>query len=434
MILIFSLLGIIILGRNVLLSIKKGVYLSIVNIISVIEILDLFFPAILGSFSGKYFALPYVAPLNDSEVLTAVIIADLSFILLLFGYNRFRPTLRKENAYIESSIDFIKVKWVFLISVGIYFLDLYYSYKSFGSWMEFYTFKLTRAYAVGVEAKSGFARIISILAETTYVIILMMFGIMITHKEHYSKRDFGMYITLIIVVCLLSLSRGTIIGLFISIVACLEFKSYSVGGLSDKTKKMLYKYSVIGVCCFLLFGGMRNALQQSHFQDEKTGVFESAIEAANNTFGNSLIALTRTVRYVESGKPLFEGQSYGEMFLSFVPRSIMPNKPSLYGVQNLTMANGSPESTMDAITIPGELLMNFGYIGIIFMLLWGIAFRVVDNLRYKVRLRYFLSAAIFTISTTSCWMSFTGFFSQLKYLIIYYIVLKIVISIYPKRL
>ena len=100
MILIFSLLGIIILGRNVLSSIKKGVYLSIVNIISVIEILDLFFPAILGCFSGKYFALPYVAPLNDSEVLTAVIIADVSFILLLIGYNRFRPTFRKENAYI----------------------------------------------------------------------------------------------------------------------------------------------------------------------------------------------------------------------------------------------------------------------------------------------------------------------------------------------
>lgn len=428
MIILFSLLGIVLLSSNLFLSVRRSRYLTIVNIISVITIIDLYIPAIIGNISGRYFSLPYVSPLKDSEVLSAVILADFAYLLLLVAYNFFNPKILRSSFYIKTHVNPQRIKLLFLFSVVVYFLDLYFTYKSFGSWLDFYTFKLTRAYAVTVEAQSNFARVVSILSETTYVIMLMMFSMMLSHRREFSKNYFRLSIIFIVLVCLLSLSRGTILGFFISVVAVFEFDVYRNGGLTCKVRKIIFKFAIIGVCAFLLFGGLRNTLQQSHFSGDKTSVMKSAIEAANNTFGNSLIALTRTVRYVESGKRLFGGQSYGEMFLSLVPRSIMPNKPKLYGVQTLTMAEGSPESTMDAITMPGELIINFGYFGILFMILWGAMFRLIDNFRYKKRMKYYLASAIFTISTTCSWMSFTGFFAQTKYILIYYIVLKFVTS------
>ena len=431
MIILFSLLGILVLGLFLWSNIKRGNYVSIINIVLIFTIIDLFIPAIIGNISGKYFSLPYVAPLTDSEVLVSVIFADISYFLLLFSYSVYRP---KHNSNIKNLCYIINVKKVniiFLFAVAIYFFNLYYEYKSFGGWLDFYTYKLTRAYAVTVEAQSEFARFVSIMSETTYVIIIMMFGIMITNKDKFTKKEFTVYFIIIVSICLFSLSRGTIIGGFISIAAAYEYNAITMQKkMSKELKQKLRRYAIIGVCSFLLFGGLRNTLQISHFDNEKTSIVDNMVEAANNTLGNSLIGLARTIRYVEAGNPLYYGQSYGEIFLSLIPRSIFPNKPQIYGVQTLSMAEDTPESTMDAITMPGEILMNFSYFGVFIMVLWGIIFKVLESFKYKFRLRYFLCASVFTISTTCCWMSFTGLFAQTKYLIIYYIVLRITIKPY----
>lgn len=429
MIIIFSLLGILLLLTNLLKSFKKGKYITIVNIVSVVTIVDLYIPAILGHLSGKYFELSYVNPLTDSEVLATVIIADFAYAILLFSYNVFKPKIQNKKKNTITFINLKRAKLVFLAAVGIYVLDLFFTYKSFGSWVEFYAFKLARAYAVSVEPQNGFAHLISILSEMSYIIMLMMFDVLLTQKEKIKKREFVFYMTLLIVLSVVSLSRGTIIGVFFSIMSIFEYTHFRNGGITKDMKRRIKKYALIGICCFAVFGGMRNILQSSFFYDENNGIIESTLKAANNTFGNSLIALARTVRYVESDSPLFYGQSYSEMFLSLIPRSIMPSKPQLYGVQTLTMAEGSPETTMDAITMPGELIMNFGYIGVVLMFLWGLIFKIFDSFRYKERLIYFISAAIFALSTTCSWMSFTGFFAQTKYIIVYYLALRYVIKI-----
>lgn len=434
MIVLFSLFGIFILGLNLLRNVRCGKYINIVNIVSIIAILDLYLPAIIGALSGEYFTLPYIAPLNDSEVLTTVIVADFAYGLMLFAYSFYKPKSRKYQKFGNTIVYIKRVKFIFLVSVFIYVLNLFFEFKSFGGWTEFYTFKLTRAYAVTAEPQGVLARMVAILSETTFIIMLMMFSIMLTYKDKIPKKEFIKFLVLIICICIFSLSRGTIIGVFISIIATYEYNAnLFIGGLSRDFKNKVKKFVIIGACAFLLFGGLRNALQNTFFQEENTSISENIMKAANNTLGNSLIALTRTIRYVDSGKPLFEGQSYLEMSLSLIPRTILPNKPQLYGVQTLSMANGSPESTMDAITIPGEILMNFGYIGLILMIFWGMIFKFFDSFRYKARMKYFLSAAVFTLSTTCCWMSFTGFFAQTKYLIIYYVVLSLVVK-YRKQI
>lgn len=428
MIEIQALLGIILLSYFLYYNIViKKVYVSIINIVLIVTIVDIYVPAILGHLTGGYLTLNYLKPITDEEVTKALFVVNSFMVFLLFGY--FLGNKRTRSVFVIENCDIIKRKWVYLLlffATGCFLLNIYYEFKSYGDMFSFLQFKLARAYAVKAEPQSSFAYLVGILTETTHVILLMIVSIALLNKRSFPKR-FLTYLTLIIVLfCILSLSRGTIISLFICIFATIELKQN--GNFSPVYKRRFKNIFLIGVFSFLLFGGLRTAVQNEFWGEANSeGLTSNIVGALKNTLGSSLIAVSRVVRYIDGGGHLYYGQSYEEMFLSLIPRSILPDKPELYGVETLTLAMGSPESTMDAITMPGEAIMNFGYCGVLFGYLWGLVFRLIDSFRRYKRIKYFWAAAVFVIGTTCCWMSFTGLFAQTKYLVIYYFALCLMI-------
>ena len=423
---ILSLVGIIISLIPLYNSIRvKKEYITTFNIVMLLMIVDIYLPAIIGNITGDYYSIPYVKPLMDKEVSIAVLIIIISNILLIIGYylNNRHPRKSGFNYVINK-------KWLyffFYFSIIITLYKLYLDYKSFGDFIAFFEFKIARAYLVTVENESSIYSLVNVLSELSQTIRFMVIGIAMTHRDLFSKRDITILLTLTILLCLIGLSRGAFLTLFVSIIASIEYTSRN--GFSPLLKKRIKIIAAIGIAAFVLYGGLRKSFTNEYWEAEDYGFVANAITSVKKSTGASLIAIVRCLRYVESGSPLFNGESYSGMFLSFVPRSVMPNKPKIYGVEILTIAQGSPDTTMDAVTMPGEAIMNFGYIGLIIMVIWGGIFKWLDKLKYYPRMKYFLAAEVFSLASTSNWMAFTGLFAQLKYLLFYYIVLLLIVKI-----
>lgn len=424
MVLVISIIGILFLSVSIAHSFKRGIYVTIFNILAALAIFDIYVPAILGNLFGEYFSLPYEAPITDDEAFKAVIIANVSMFLLWLGYN----ANKRKRPHVKSGLYYINNKWLYIIyftSVGVYFLSMYYDIKAVGSLADYYTFKLVRAYLVTIEERSAVASLLSLVSEVLGPFRLIALAVVLGNKEKFPSKMRTIIIVLTVLIFVLQLNRGSFLNLFICIIAIFEYNnSFSSNRqLLSRIKKL----AVFGVAAFLLYGGIRTTLQNLNKEEVDAGVAKNMRTSLLNSTGNSLMAIVSSERYIRE-KPLFYGQSYGEMFLSFVPRSIMPNKPKIYGIETLNIAKGHPDTTMDSITMPGEAMMNFGYLGLILMFFWGLLFGWIDTAKYYPRMKYYLAATVFGIASTSSWMSFTGFFAQTKYILFIYFFLTLVIE------
>jgi oligosaccharide repeat unit polymerase len=394
-------------------------------LLAILAIVDIFLPAIVGNILGEYFSLPYEKPIKDEEALIAVIIAGISIFILSIGYFGTHPRKPRVNVFFYS----INKKWLyffFFSSVAVYFLNMYYDMKAAGGFAEYYTFKLTRAYLVKIEDKDAFASMLGLTSEFLSPFRLIALSIVLGNKDKFEPRIRRFVVSLTILLYVFSLYRGSFINLFICIIAIYEYRG-TLGNNEQFVSKMK-KFAIVGVSVFFLYGGIRSTLQKSNREESDAGVVANMRSSMINSTGASLMAIVSSERYLKQSKPLFYGQSYYEMFLSLVPRSIMPNKPKIYGIETLNIAKGHPDTTMDAITMPGEAIMNFGYFGLIIMLFWGILFKLIDSFRYYPRMKYFLAATVFSIASTCNWMSFTGFFGQTKYILFLYILIVLVLQ------
>ena len=195
--------------------------------------------------------------------------------------------------------------------------------------------------------------------------------------------------------------------------------------------------AIWGVAAFVVYGAIRTNLTSQRWGTGSLTFTESVVKMITNTIGTSLIALARCLNYIASGGKYFGGQTILEMFYSLVPRQLWPDKPTQYGIISITTQMGSPSSTMDAVSIPGELFVNFGIVGVILIVpIIGMIFRMLENLRLSERYKYLYAATISGFVTTSMWMSFSGFFPRIKYFPIYIVVVMVLLRkrYFPKEL
>lgn len=409
--------------------------MTLSNIIALLAIIDMFFPAIMGYLSGEYYVYSYIKNFSNDEILDTVVLADLSLLFFLLGYETC-PRFCIRRSYIRnngSKYDYtLREKWLYFFYFFAIFLilwQLFYEYKSLGSFAAFYDYKIKRVYLYTVEYTGPIAKLLSVLYESAFGILLSVTSIMVSNSKRYNKRSWKLLFPMVSgLLCLTTLSRGTILSFFLCIVASLEYTGqFPYGATSKRTRERIKIYSILGVIGFCIFGAYRTNLTNQLWNNTSMSFLESLSRMITNTLGVTLIAFARCIRYVADGGSLFGGTTYIQMFLAFIPRSIMPNKPTQYGVINLTKAMGSPATTMDAVSMPGELIMNFGFCGLILMFVWGMIICGMDRLKESERGKYFLAAKITSIATTAWWMSFTGFFAQVKYFPIYIIVLCLII-------
>ena len=143
--------------------------------------------------------------------------------------------------------------------------------------------------------------------------------------------------------------------------------------------------------------------------------------------GEGLTGLTWIIKKFPENTDYLKGKTFKDMLLMPIPRAIYTSKPEWYGIADITRSMGSPSSTQDAVTIPGELYANFGFLGLPLIILWGVFLGFYYNFRNSPRFKYIYAYSITHIITNSNWMSFTGFVHAILPLPVIYLILLYII-------
>lgn len=425
-----TLIAIIVCSSRLLINIfSRNQYVNYENIFLILLIVDVFFPGFIGAISGYYQKFPYFVIQNDSSYLLSVVIFVFGTILFALGFklaDNITIKQLKPDPTQEFSISEPMLLLSFLFAVGVMLANLFNEYLSIGSWELFYQYKIARVYLVTVEHTSIFAKLIGFASELTLIILFMTMSIGLVNGSKLRHSFFWEKVAPIVafILTLTTMYRGTILQYGVVLVLSLQYK-YN-WKLAQKLRGQIIRLGIFFILAFVIYGTLRTSLNNSYWGEEQLGFVDSVFTMLTNTLGTSLIAGARCIEYLNAGNPLFWGESIIQMFYSFIPRSIWLDKPTQYGIITLTTAMGSPNTTMDAITIPGELLLNFDFLGLLLIVLVGCIFGLMEKMRESNRFRYLYIASLSPLVTTSMWMSFTGFFAQTKHFPIYVIVIALI--------
>ena len=131
--------------------------------------------------------------------------------------------------------------------------------------------------------------------------------------------------------------------------------------------------------------------------------------------------------------PFLKGASFIDMITAVIPRFFWEAKKGIYGINEITMLMGMPTHFQMSVSMPGELLANFGIFGLAGMFFYGILFRAVDMKKnrdagWAIAYSVFISARWLVIF----WMGFTGLATTIYSLVPFYIVIRIV-DILPRK-
>lgn len=393
-------------------------------------IADLFMPAAIGAITGKYLNYHYFNISDNNSYFIALFVYSMSICFFLLGFkSKFHFSFKNSNEiyYINER----RLQLVLLFFILVVILNLYNEYSFCGGLDAFINYKFKRVYAVSIQYNSTFKSIIRLFSEFSFTSILVIISIGFMNADELKHRFFWKFVSPLIglIIALTTMYRGAIIELMCMLILAMQLKYFEkLGKIPASIKRKLITLGYIAIFGFLLYGAVRNSMSAQAWGSDSIPLLTSISEMLTDTLGNSLSALSRCIEYVNSGKSLFWGQSiFNMMIYPFIPRNIWVGKPVLYGIVTLTTAMGSPDTTMDAITIPGELIMNFGYIGLILIIMIGKIYKYLESLKYHNRYKYLYVATVFSLVSTPLWMSFTGFFAKIRYFPVYMLIIVFVV-------
>ena len=141
--------------------------------------------------------------------------------------------------------------------------------------------------------------------------------------------------------------------------------------------------------------------------------------------GPGLYGLTAIMEHFPTAQDFMGGQTIFHQLARWVPRAIWSSKPEAYGASEIHAALGYPESTLSAITIPGEFYANFGLPGVLLMLAVGFLFGRLNFNRYHAIWQFFYATAGMSLVISVGWFSVTGFMSWLAPALMLAVILKL---------
>jgi hypothetical protein len=129
--------------------------------------------------------------------------------------------------------------------------------------------------------------------------------------------------------------------------------------------------------------------------------------------GESWVGLMAIMSQFPHPHKFFDGKTIVDMVLLPIPRALWPSKPTWYGIDDITRSMGFPATTQSAVSMPGELFANFGYAGVVFMLIYGALFAVLHAYRDRTEFRLVYAFVVVPAVMPTFWMGFTGFVNQM---------------------
>jgi len=435
------------IGFQVLKSYRHDNYLITPwTLYLLVAVMDIYAPGILFLVHEIPEQAPYVVSFSQEDLVVALIWFTISIPIWAIGYFGARPkwSTKTKPDTMQWSLEIGRLYFFLVFSGGWYVTYLLVDIVNNGSLVEYFMLKVLRNYGSRVEYANAAEAILFQLAPIMLTIFVMLVGVLFFLRKKYAHPFLWGAILPVVGWLLVSTTffRGSQIGYFLSLFV-LEWQRkmdenafYSKALLVDKsasgkrTKNRVFILILLASVLFVSYGTIRNYYNSSsETQYNPLSVNESILlEGIRSIRGEGLIGFTRIINGYPNSVDYLLGKTYLDMTLLIIPRSIYTSKPEWYGVSDISRGLGGPDSTQDAVTVPGEAYANFGPIGIslvmIFGALYGFLCRYENHPRYRYVYAFIVIPSIFPFF----WMSLTGLVNNMLALPFAMVVLALVVQ------
>jgi oligosaccharide repeat unit polymerase len=280
------------------------------------------------------------------------------------------------------------------------------------------------------ELKNAGSRLRLIATYGLYLTSVLFFLVFFTIKK---RSRFNLFIWIIFVVLFevlifLFFRTRSMMVVHLSSVVVGYYYSYcyyrgSVNKRLTKKVKSLFLVMIIGFLAIVtrfFRGFLQPSSHVSEFEFDWSVFLKESVETGDLGYSNIVLEV---VSLVPTMYDHFYGQSYFRLLLIFIPRSIWPEKP----INTETIVGGWLNPGVEGMSVPpgvaGDLYLNFGMIGVIFSVFFGMLFSLLDK---KLTISNFM---LWAVSATWIYHLVRGGFTNP---IVIFIVLLVYIKIITK--
>lgn len=446
---ILSISVIVLIGLQVVTNYRRNTdLLTPWTLYLLVAVIDVYVPGILFLAYEIPEQASYVAPFSQEDLVVALAWFTISIPIWAAGYlaAQFRWKGKIAPDALRWNINIRRVYMLAIFCGGWYATYMLVDIVNYGSLFEYVSVKIQRNYGSRTEYANTVEAILFQLAPLMLTIFTMLIGVLFFLREKYCRPYLWGVILPVVgwIFVATTFFRGSQIIYFLSLFI-LEWQRKSnaanpdVKALSREKKgrgskaRGAFILLLTGSILFISYGSIRNYYNSSsESQNNPFSVEESILlEGIRLIRGEGLVGLTRIINAYPQSTAYLEGKTYLDMMLLIIPRSIYTSKPDWYGVSDITRGMGGPDSTQDAVTVPGEAYANFGPLGmpliVIFGAFYGFAYKYRNHPRYRFAYAFVIVPSIFSLF----WMSLTGLVNSMQVLPFALLVLVLVVHRIP---
>jgi hypothetical protein len=444
---LLSIVVILMIGFQVLESYRSDRYLITPwTLYLLVAVVDIYVPGILFLVHEIPEQAPYVVPFSQEDLVVALTWFTISIPIWAIGYfsARLKWSRKTKPDPMQWNLNIRRLYVFLMLSGGWYVTYMLVDIVNNGSLVEYFLLKAQRNYGSRVEYANPAEAILFQFAPIMLTIFVMLVGMLFFLRKIYA-HPFLWGVVLPVVGWLFiatTFFRGSQIVYFLALFI-LEWQRKKDESTFDskavlvdktlrgkKTRSSMFILLLLGSVLFVSYGAIRNySNSSSESQNNPLSVNESILlEGIRLIRGEGLIGFTRIINAYPNSVDYLLGKTYLDMMLLIIPRSIYTSKPEWYGVSDISRGLGGPDTTQDAVTVPGEAYANFGPIGIsvvmIFGAMYGFFYRYKNHPRYRYAYAFIVIPSIFPLF----WMSLTGLVNNMLALPFAMVVLALVVQ------
>jgi hypothetical protein len=444
---LISILVIFLIGFQVLKSHRRDGYLITPwSLYLLVALIDIYAPGILFLVYEIPEQASYVVPFSKEDLAIALVWFSISIPVWAFGYfgARLKWSRKTKPDPMQWSLNIRRLYVFLMLSGGWYVTYMLVDIVNNGSLVEYFLLKAQRNYGSRIEYAHAAEAILFQLAPIMLTIFVMLIGMLFFLRKRYAHPFLWGVVFPVIGWLFIATTffRGSQIVYFLALFVLEWQRKMDESAFDSKTvlvkktetgkikRNSMLILILLGSVLFVSYGAIRNYYNSSsESQNNSLSVNESILlEGVRLIRGEGLIGFTRIINGYPNSVDYLLGKTYLDMMLLVVPRSIYTSKPDWYGVSDISRGLGGPESTQDAVTVPGEAYANFGPLGIslvlIFGALYGFFYRFRNHPRYRYAYAFIVIPSIFPLF----WMSLTGLVNNMQALPFAIVVLALVVQ------
>lgn len=325
----------------------------------------------------------------DQQFLSAYTLVILYIVSMLAGYvmkrnNKIYNRLQDVNIGDENKLR----QWLLCLLITIFFvyvlLELLRVYGSL--WNYYATYMQDRLRSTTyMEDKSikqmemRIASLISVLRDVNWYFTLYILFRYFVNKSLNALKILCVTFPQLLVICALGGYRQPFVFLFIVIISMVYY-------LQERQRRILRRIIISMGMVFILITLLtiiqKYIISSAWAVEYNLRIFDSLAEALSPNKGFD--AICGLSSYFGNAVQYMLGESFLDIIMAPIPRSIFQTKKLVYGVDYFNAIMGLPASSTTAITLVGEYYANFSYVGVIVCaMIQGFLMGFADNARFR---------------------------------------------------